>query len=188
MIKLALSLAEPYKLISRYDSAINLGPEPKLPPPPERAADENLEAFEARAQAWAAPAREWGKPLRVARQTGDYSAILKPGETPTIFVVRQIPASEWLKLDAAIAKVEAQHADQPETLMRASFYMICRYAVIRVEGAAPPEATMAAAVDPDFPEIGPIQPVAFADLFTGNDRILREIAEVVVERRHTPPN
>ncbi len=185
MIKLALSLAEPYRLISQHDTALDLPPEPTAPMP-RQAADESDEAFAVRAKAWAEPIRAWGKPLRTARETGDYSALLKPGETPTIFVIRQISASEWLRLDAALGRVRAK-ADDAEDAARASGYLLVRYAVLRLENA-PPAATLPLAVDPDHPELGPIQPVAFVDLFTGNDRILMEIAAVVGERRHTPPN
>ena len=185
MIKLALSLAEPYKLISQYDSAIDLPPEPNAPMP-RRAEGESDEAFKARAEAWAAPIREWGKPLRTARETGDYSAILKPGEVPTLFVIRQITSSEWLKLDAATARIIAKAGG--EDAGRAAAYLLVRYAVLRLEGSAPPAAALTPAVDADHPELGAIQPAAFIDLFTGNDRIILEIASVVGERRHTPPN
>lgn len=185
MIKLALSLAEPYRLISRYDTAIDLPPEPSAPMP-RRHADESDDAFKARAEAWAAPIREWGKPLRTARETGDYAAILKPGETPTYFVIRQISASEWLKLDAALGRVRAK-ADDAEDAARASGYLLVRFAVLRLENV-PPAAALTPAVDAEHAELGPIQPAAFVDLFTGNDRILMEIAEIVGERRHTPPN
>lgn len=185
MIKLALSLTEPYRVISRYDSAIDLPPEPN-DPMPQRADGESDEAFEARAKAWAAPIREWGKPLRVARETGDYSAILKAGETPTVFVVRQISATEWLTLDGALGRVEAKATGRTEAA-RAMGHLLVRYAVLRLEGA-PVAAMFPPVVDPAFPELGPIQPTAFVDLFTGSERILMEIAEVVGERRHTPPN
>lgn len=208
MIKLALSLTEPYRVISRYDSAIDLPPEPN-DPMPQRTDGESDEAFEARAKAWAAPIREWGKPLRTARETGDYSAILKAGETPSAFIVRQVTATEWAKIDAASGRlqariynevVQAQYvAGMPDEMIaemmrdasrrfaRALGHLLVRYAVEGIENA-PAAATFARAEDPAFPELGPIQPTAFVDLFTGSERILMEIAEVVGERRHTPPN
>lgn len=185
MIKLALSLTEPYRVISRYDSAINLPPEPDAPMP-RQADGESDDAYKLRAEAWAAPIREWGKPLRTARETGDYSALLVPGEAPTVFVVRQISATQWRTLDAEIGRVEAQAANRTDAA-RAAGYLLVRYAVIRLEGA-PPSATFALEVDKDHAVLGPIQPTAFVDVFTGNERILMEIASVIGERRHTPPN
>lgn len=185
MIKLALSLTEPYRVISRYDSAINLPPEPDAPMP-ERIDGEGDDAFKVRAEAWAAPIREWGKPIRTARETGDYSALLVPGEVPTVFVVRQISATQWRALDAELGRVEAQAANRIDAT-RAAAHLLLRYAVIRLEGA-PAAATFAPEVDKDHAVLGPIQPTAFVDLFTGNDRILMEIVQVIGERRHTPPN
>ncbi len=185
VIKLALSLTEPYRVISRYDSAISMPPEPDAPMP--RQADGELDdAFKLRAEAWAAPIREWGKPLRTARETGDYSALLVPGEVPTVFVVRQISATQWRVLDAELGRVEAQAAHGTDAT-RAAAHLLLRYAVIRLEGA-PPSATFALEVDKDHAVLGPIQPTAFVDVLTGNERILMEIVSVIGERRHTPPN
>lgn len=178
-VKLALTLAEPYRVISRYDSAINLPPEPAIGPRPDRKDGESDEEFRARAEAWAAPLREWGKPLRVARETGDYKPILKDGEQPTIFVLRQITATEWTAIDSALARVDGS---------RAAMLLLARIGVLRLEGDAPTAANLAPEVDAAFPELGKIQPPKFVDLFTGTERILLELAEVIVDRRHTPPN
>ncbi len=185
MIKLALSLTEPYRVISRYDSAINLPPEPDAPMP-QRLDGESDDAFKARAEAWAAPIRAWGKPLRTARETGDYSALLVPGEVPTVFVVRQISATQWRALDAAIGRIDTLAANRTDAA-RTAGHLLVRYAVVQLEGA-PASAVFAPELDADFPALGPIQPPAFVDLFTGHERILMEIAEVIGERRYTPPN
>ena len=87
-LKLSTSVAESYAFISRYDDAINLGPEPDLGPAPERADGESDESFKARADAWAAPLRAWERPLNVARETGDYGPVTLPGVRPLLFKLR----------------------------------------------------------------------------------------------------
>lgn len=178
MIKLALSLTEPYRVISRYDSAIDLPPEPADVPMPDRLDDESAEDYGKRLLAWSAPVREWLRPIRVARETGDYTPILKAGELPTVFVVRQISATEWVALENAMGRLEGN---------RAKFHLVCRYAVLRMEGA-PAAANFAPEPDKAFPELGPILPTRWVDLFTGAEKILMEIAEIVVERRTASPN
>lgn len=180
-IKLSTSVAEPYGFISRHDSAISLGPMPDLGPQPVRAEGESDEAFKLRAEAWAAPIREWRRPLDVARETGDYTPILVDGAKPTKFRIRQIPASLWAKIDGHTAHLpDTQHAQ-----------LIFRVAVVGLDGEFPIEAMdkrYARAVDKAFADLGPIQPEAFVDLFTGAEKVIEEIAVHVIDRRKPSGN
>ncbi len=181
MIKLSASVAETFGFISRHDSAINLAPVPDVGMPPERGEGETVEAFKARFEAWRAPLTEWRRPLDVARETGDYTPILVEGARPTIFRLRQVPASLWAKLDGYTAGMhETQHAQ-----------LIFRVAVVGLDGEVPMAALdkkLAKAVDKAFADLGPIQPEAFVDLFTGHEEVIQEVATHVAQGRKPPGN
>ncbi len=180
-LKLSASVAEPYGFISRHDSAINIGPMPDPGEMPARLDGEKDDAYRARLEAWRAPLVEWRRPLDVARETGDYAPILVDGAKPTKFRLRQIPASLWAKLDGYTAHLpDTQHAQ-----------LIFRVAVVGLDGDIPMEAMdkkYARAVDKAFADLGPIQPEAFVDLFTGAEKVIDEIAVHVSERRRPSGN
>lgn len=46
-------------------------------------------------KAWKARLADWHQKLSVARSTGDWSPLLKPGQKPTIFHFRQVPGDVW---------------------------------------------------------------------------------------------
>jgi hypothetical protein len=45
--------------------------------------------------AWDARLKEWQHALGVARATGDWTPLLKAGQEPTRFVLRQVPGDVW---------------------------------------------------------------------------------------------
>lgn len=180
-LKLHTSVADTYGFISRYDSAMTLGPEPELTDPPERKPGESDADYKARADAWAAPYVEWERPLKLARETGNYTPITAPDVKPLWFKLRQVPASLWAKYD--------RHAEGLSNAQRAQ--LIFRIAVVGLDGDVPMEAydkKVAPAVDRTMSDLGPIRPEAFVDLFTGHEHTIIEIAAHVRDRRHAPPN
>lgn len=180
-LKLYTSAAAPYGFISRFDSALTIGPEPDVSNPPERRDGESDAAYKARVDVWAAPYVEWERPLKLARETGNYAPITAGNVQPLWFKLRQVPASLWAKYD--------RHADGMSNAQRAQ--LIFRIAVIGLDGDVPVEAydkAMAPAVDRAFPDLGPIKPEAFVDLFTGHEMTIIEIAAHVRDRRHAPGN
>lgn len=178
-LRLSLSVAAPYEFVSRYDSAIDMGPTPEPGEAPTRADGESDESFQRRADEWAAPVKAWLKPLRVARETGDYAAILKPGGTPTRIKLRQVTASMWARLDGYTDRLNETRAQQ----------LIFRAGVMGVTGDVPAEiyGVMAPAKDPEFPDLGDIMSPAFVDAFTGQERVIFEVASHLLEVRRKPP-
>lgn len=176
-LKLYTSIASDYAFISRFDSAIDLGPTPDVGEPPTRLDGESDAAFRARAEVWAAPVREWERPLTLARETGDYTKILKPGEAPTIFKLRQLTASTWAKIDRYVDGLSDRERAQ----------LVVRCAVVGVEGL-PLDKAHGPAVDKARPDLGPIRTEAFIDLFTGHDSTIVEIASHAYDRRKSPGN
>ena len=171
-IKLHASVTETYGFISETDSAITLGPKPDLGPPPVRTPGESDDDFRRRAEAWAAPRVEWERPLLVARETGNYTPITSATERPLIFKMRQISMSQR-------GKVERYLSLLPDDALVERACLIFRFAVVGLEGDVPPmvhDRSMAPAVDKACPELGPIRPEAFLDLFTGREDVVVEVA------------
>lgn len=180
-LKLHTSVAEVYGFISRFDTALTIGPEPEIGDPPTRREGEDDVAFKARADEWARPYVEWERPLKVARETGNYAPITNAEIKPMWFKLRQVPASLWAKYD--------RHADGMSNAQRAQ--LIFRLAVVGLDGDVPMQAydkSMAPTVDRTFADLGPIRPEAFVDLFTGQEAVIVEIAAHVRDRRHAPGN
>ena len=178
-LKLSTSVADVFGFISRFDSAMTLPPEPDLGPEPERADGESVESFTARAEAWAAPLKAWERPLEVARATGDYTPITSATIRPTIFKMRPITVSQWGRLDAHTANMTRHQRAQ----------LIFRVVVVGLDGDVPMEAhdkKMARAVDKSYPDLGPIQPEAFVDLF--KEKFIDEVAIHVRSRRFPSGN
>lgn len=181
-LKLHTSLTEAYGFISRFDSAITLGPEPELGQPPPRLEGETAEAYRVRFDAWSAPYTEWERPLNLARATGNYTPITAPDVRPLWFRLRQIPMSMWAKIDRY---TDGGMSDRE----RACLFF--RVAVVGLDGDVPPMAhdkSMGPAVDKAYPDLGPIRTEAFVDLFTGHEAVVIEVATHVYERRKAPGN
>lgn len=91
-----VSVLRPYDLIWSGDPALALAP---IPTAPVRLPDETDDELEARTDAWKAEcdairARN-SEAYNRAIETGDWTPILKAGDAPTRFRVRQVPGSTW---------------------------------------------------------------------------------------------
>jgi hypothetical protein len=171
-IKLHTSVTETFGFISETDSAITLGPKPDIGPNPVRAAGESDDDFRRRVEAWAAPRVEWERPLHVARETGNYTPITSATERPLIFKMRQISMSQRGKMERYLSSL-------PEDALLERACLIFRFAVVGLDGDVPMlvhDRGMAPAVDKAYPELGPIRPEAFVDLFTGREDVVVEVA------------
>lgn len=91
----------PYEVISRYDNDL------AVPEAPTRAADEDDAAWKLRVDAFNAALAAFIRDLSVARETGDYAAVIKPGGQPTRFQMRQIPGDRWQVLHRVGARLSA---------------------------------------------------------------------------------
>ena len=96
-------MIKPPSLVAEYDLVYSGDPALDAPPHPERAHgisdDDHVEALKAfySSEVWQA----WLARLRVAQNAGTeaaWSAVLKPGEKPTRFVMRQVPGTVWRKV------------------------------------------------------------------------------------------
>jgi len=81
------SLQRDYSLFSEYDEAFDL---PQIPQVTDDSTDEDREASKA-------IAAERASKIRIARETGDWKPILRPGGKPVEFVCRQLPGTvlDW---------------------------------------------------------------------------------------------
>lgn len=183
-LKLHTSVTSDYGFISETDTAITLGPKPDLGPPPVRNEGEADDVFRKRAEAWAAPRIEWERPLNLARETGNYAPITSATERPLIFKLRQIPMSARNKVERCLSAIPGD-----AVLERAC--LIFRFAVVALDGDVPMMAhdrSMLPAVDKSYPDIGPIRPPAFVDLFTGREDVVVEVATHAWTRSPPPGN
>lgn len=105
------SIATDYRLVSQFDPALET---------PVRRADEKDDEWEKRGAAWA-------ETLNRARETGVWDALLKPGQQPTFFRVRQIPGPIFRTLDRVIAPLA----------MAERCALIVRVALIGIENGPP---------------------------------------------------
>lgn len=80
--------------MSSYDGDLD------MPAEPARAEGESAESYEAGLAAHrAGPLADFTRRLVIARETGDWSLVLRPGANPTRFTVRQIPGRQWSQWD-----------------------------------------------------------------------------------------
>ncbi len=94
------SIVGPYDLISTYDPSL------AWPVPFERDEGESDGDYEARLKRDFVPKRdEFARLLLVARETGNFAALIKDGDAPTRFRVRQMPPSVWVQWDRVVAKL-----------------------------------------------------------------------------------
>lgn len=78
-----------YELVSRHDADL------AFPEAPTRAAGEADDAWAARLADYAQALERFVRELEVARETGDYAAVTKPGAQLTRFVCRTLPGEAW---------------------------------------------------------------------------------------------
>lgn len=88
-----------YEVISSYDDAID---RPELPARDEGESDQD---YRARCDKLFAAFR---RAISVARETGDWAPVLRPGVEPTRFVLRRIPGRQWLVWDDVAADLTEQ--------------------------------------------------------------------------------
>ena len=81
------TLARDYDLISSLDPALDA---------PERAGGEDETEWKERFDAW-------NDRLRIARENGDWSALLRDGMKPTLFRCRHVPGDKWAMRDRVLA-------------------------------------------------------------------------------------
>lgn len=105
------SVAGDYRLVSQYDPALET---------PHRLEDESDEAWKERWEAWE-------HKLGVARDTGVWDPLLKPGQQPTYFRVRQIPGPVFRTLDRVILPLA----------MAERCALIVRVALVGIENGPP---------------------------------------------------
>ncbi len=94
------SVTGPFDLISTFDPAL------AWPDVPARDPDESDPDYKARLERDFNPKRdEFARLLNTARETGLWSTVLKDGDPPTRFRVRQMPAKIWLQWDRVVARL-----------------------------------------------------------------------------------
>lgn len=118
-----------YPLVSLLDDALDL---PAEPPPCERLPDEPAEDFARRVterdEAIAKAAAEFHRRFEVAGETGQWDGLIKPGATPTLFVMRQVPGPQWRTFERVAGELGGRERSA----------LAFRLALLRVEGCALP--------------------------------------------------
>ena len=101
-----VSLTTDYRLVFSDDPALTLAPRPA---PPDAAPDDTDESYAAKLTAWAEARDAVVASNRAlhdrAMETGDWAAITRPGETPTVFHVRNVPGAQWAAFERLV-KIE----------------------------------------------------------------------------------
>lgn len=89
-----------FDVVSIYDTDVVRPVEPSPPSPRDGEPEED---FTARAEAFRdgelaefkAAMQMWQRSMKTARESQDWSSVLKPDATPTVFVCRQIAGRQW---------------------------------------------------------------------------------------------
>lgn len=139
-----LSLIAPYHLVWSRD--------PALDAPPEPADDEKDAGIK---DGWA----RWQTKIAEAHRTGNWQTLVKPGQQPTLFRVRQVPTSVASKL---LAVARSGDLDPVFELPALSF----RVALDGIEQweAGVPDPKIEKATDQAHPKMGRIATEAVLDL------------------------
>lgn len=176
------SVVRPYDLIWSGDPALTLAP---IPPEPVALPSEPAESLRDRVAAWkqdtAAILARNAELYDRALETGDWSPILKPGETPTKFRVRQIPGSVRRVLDRVWAGTE----------WREQVLFAFRLAVIDIiDGpiGSKIELSEHVGIDGKPTGLGPALPVEVCDAL---DRItlaiINDLGILIMQQKGAPP-
>jgi hypothetical protein len=116
--------------------------------------------------------------LRVARETGDWQAILSARGEPTRFRFRQIAGDVARKLTDIARTGKASETNA----------LVFRCALLEIVGANG-FPNFKTAVDRDYVSLGPIAPVAVTNLLDAvSPEIVNELAACVVSRINLPPS
>ena len=143
------------------DTVLVYSKDPALDAPPDDCTDDERKAWEHR--------------LTVARETGDWASVLKPGQQPTRFLVRRIAGTTWRRIEDRLAAGSLGLSTAPALVLRA--------ALKSIENLGEFEVTHA-----DEPGIGSI---AKADVIDRLDAIAPDIVaelglQVLNRQRSTP--
>jgi hypothetical protein len=134
------SLIREYTWIWSRDPALN-APDPSDKPPAGSPPDV--------LKAWDERLADWDRRMEQARDTGQYDGVLKPGERPTRFTIRSIPADLWMYLGGLVSDGSIKRPEWP--------IWVARLAIRGVHDLAPGEAVdVKLAPDPEFPRLGQI--------------------------------
>jgi hypothetical protein len=116
--------------------------------------------------------------IRVARETGDWNAIMSGRGEPTRFRFRQISGDVARKLTDIARTGKASETNA----------LVFRCALLEIVGAAG-FPSFKTAVDRDYIALGPIAPVAVTNLLDAvSPEIVNELAACVVSRINLPPS
>lgn len=105
------SVAGEFRLVSQYDPALDV--------PVRREGEQDGD--------WEKRSKAWEHKLGVARETGLWDSLLKPGQQPTYFRVRQIPGPIFRMLDRVISPLA----------MAERCALVLRVALVGIENGPP---------------------------------------------------
>jgi hypothetical protein len=174
-----LSLIGDYHLVWSHDPALDAPPQPdaivRVDGETDDAWAERRKEYEATdaVKAWAA----WQERLRIAQQTGKpaaWQALMKPGQQPTLFRMKQIPATQAGRLMSI-----ARNSDMDITFE--TMPLAFRVGLAGVEQWAPgSDFTFKEAVDATFPKLGRIAEESVVDRL--GLPLIVELGSVVLRR------
>jgi hypothetical protein len=169
------SLTVDYHLVFSGDPALD------KPEEPTRGPGEEHEPWMARAKAFyeLPPWKAWRESLRIARDTGSperWRAMLKPGTTPTLFIMRQVPGVTWRKIHDRLVRQEIGTSEAAALCFRAAIVGFKDLGV---------DIKITQATDPDIRER-----IATPDVVTALDAIhagiVSELGDLVFQRMNAP--
>lgn len=120
--------------------------------------------------------------LRVAEETGNYGAVLKPGERPTLFSFELIRGKHLHRLQG-LRRSSGQKVEGLELCVLA--FRMALTGVDNYDGAPSTDK----AIDPDFPDLGPMLPdqaVRQIESDAGHWLITAQLGDRVYARSVTP--
>jgi hypothetical protein len=114
-------MIKPPSLVREYDLVWSQDP----------ALDAPVREHEESDDAWNERNAAWEKRLNVARETGDWSGVLKPGQQPTVFQCRRIRTDYWRRLQAEFG--ESGVIEATLTAVRLAVYGIANFGAVKIE-------------------------------------------------------
>jgi hypothetical protein len=174
----APSLARDVRLVWSGDTALDA---PVRRDSAARLPDESEDDHKEREEAWGKVLRAWWDRLRIARETGDWEPLLKPGEQPTWFVMRWIPGDLWRQVPRVTGEMAL-----PEQLA-----LVVRLGLVGIENAPPGfKVELAQHVDVNGLKTG-LGKVAVPELISKLDLvdtgIVTELGAVIADRQNGGP-
>jgi hypothetical protein len=143
------------------DTVLVYSQDPALDAPPSDATDEER--------------KRWQHRVDVARETGDWAPVLKPGQQPTRFVVRRIPGTTWRKIEDRIGFASIGAMEGMSLVLRAALKGVENFGDFKVTHA-------------DEDGIGSIAKADVIDLLDAVDPdIVAELGFQVLSRQRSTP-